>query len=257
MGKFKGSTNGQEVEISINWKLNPTEENPNAVQIKNFKIDDIQLIPLSTQTFPMLKNIEGAPGSMDRKKELWVPRGDSEDAARCFMESINDEMPCGWWNIGLSKIEVTYENSTFTPYECAGYRGAMEMGAFIKTIYASTCYYDLVHKENPDCFSPYIIHTTKDPEMSEALIADGWVRPDAGDSFFDAFTSIEPEVLDGRPARFANEDGHFVERCIVTDDSAQGWHYGYEAKDLLVYPIETHLAGLTPFEDDSGAAAGG
>ncbi|MDG1436962.1 MAG: hypothetical protein P8P83_04215 [Rickettsiaceae bacterium] len=49
MTKFKGSVNGQEVTININFTTNTLtngSEVQNKVHISNLEIDDIQLIPL-------------------------------------------------------------------------------------------------------------------------------------------------------------------------------------------------------------------
>ena len=91
--------------------------------------------------------------------------------------------------------------------------------------------------------------------MKDALMAAGWTKPEAGNSFFNSLTSIAPEVADGRGPRFSVENGEFMERCRVNDDSESGWHYEYEATNLLVHETGCSLAGLEPYSDgDLGAA---
>lgn len=99
----------------------------------------------------------------------------------------------------------------------------------------------MIQNLNHASFGSHVIYTTKDESMRDALVTAGWEKPDIGDSFFDALTSIEAEVADERGPRFKVEDGQFMERCRIADDTEQGWHYGYESKELLVHKIGDFL----------------
>jgi predicted Rdx family selenoprotein len=211
----------------------------NKAHIGQFEVDDIKLVPLTTDTFPMLEHIMTLPNNpgMGAKETIWVPRGDKEDVARCFL-AVKGGTPLGYFNIGTSVIKVTHAGEEFTPNECGGFNGGLDSEDFAKVIYASTCYYDIVTRLNPTTFGPYVICTTNDLAMKDDLLRAGWLQPEKGNSFFDALTSIAPERDDGRGPRFTVEDGQFMERCKS----------GYEPKDLLVHTIGSCMETLTLVE---------
>ncbi|MGV2432030.1 MAG UNVERIFIED_CONTAM: hypothetical protein LVQ98_01145 [Rickettsiaceae bacterium] len=196
--------------------------------------------------------LPGNPG-MGAKLQIWPQRGDREEAASCLMATKGGK-PLGYFNIGSSAIKMTYQDKEISPNESGGFNGSLSPQDYAKVVYAATSYYNLVFTANPRVFqSEYVIYTTKDPVMAEALKAAGWTAPQ--DDFLKAVTSIEPELKDGRPARFALQEGLFAERCRVTDESPQRWHYGYETKEIFIHHFgETNIAPLVG-DDSAGASA--
>jgi hypothetical protein len=254
---YKGKFGDKEVIIKIDVTLSAElggadgKTPVSKAHIGQFEVDDIQMMPLSSNTFDTLKHIMTLPNNpgMGAKEKIWLPRGDNEDVTRCFM-AVKGGSPLGYFNIGTSVIKVTHAGEEFTPNECGGFNGDLSPEDYAKVIYASTCYYDIAKTLKSTSFGSDVIYTTNDQAMKTALLAAGWTEPVKGDSFFDALASIGPEVEDGRVARFKEEAGQFMERCRVDDESEQGWHYGYEPKDLLVHTMGSSMGALTLVEGE-------
>lgn len=249
---YEGLCAGQKVTIKLDLTLSSElagegSKTPiHKAHIGAFGVDDIELVPLSQATFGMLEKIMTLPNNpgMRAKEAIWVPRGENEDVARCFM-AVKGGEPLGYFNIGSSQITINHADQEFTPNECGGFNGVLSPEDYAKVIYASSCYYDIVKTLNTATFGSHVIYTTKDAAMKDALLAGEWMELAKGDSFFDALTSIAPEVDDGRAPRFTEVAGQFMERCRVPDDSEQTWHYGHEDKFLLVHPMGALFDSLT------------
>lgn len=259
--KYQGSITieGQQnqVNMEMEWKFTETlgsddglTPGPQRLEIASLKVNGTDLYTLTTNqednAATKLKTIAGEGESFAKKIAAWGPRGNDELVTRCF---VSDNM---FFNTGTS-VSPPINIDGINQVPCESYFSIRDgrKAPAASEIYAASIFMRMTYKQSSATWpSSKILYTTNNDATGAMLTSAGWNKLGIDDELMQKLAGAGPELgADGKPmqdreCRFKIDQDHTLERCRVQDNSEQGWHYGYENKDVFVLDLETPLAGI-------------